>query len=415
MSRWNRFILFLSVMGPGILAANIGNDGSGITTYSVSGARFGYVILWTMIPTTVCLIVIQSMIAKLGIVTGKGLSALIRENYGVKVTFFMMVGLFIANLGTAVANFAGLAASAEILGMSKYILLPIAVVSIWLLVTKGTYMTIERILLAACMLYIGYIVAGFMAKPDWTQVAYGSLVPTIKWNDQEFLILTIAIIGTTITPWMQFYLQSSIADKGVKIENYNATKADVIIGSVTTDTVSFFIMLTCAATLFVHGIRIENASEAAIALRPLAGDYAFLLFALSLGNASLLGAIIVPLTTAYVICEGMGWESGLNKTFKEAPQFLGIYTATIVIAGILVLIPGAPLISLMVLASFINGLLLPFVLLYAIHLTNNKYVMGEHVNPKSYNYISWGTIIVIICLTLLLLISNIIPIWGSLW
>jgi len=409
MSRWNRFLLFFAVMGPGILAANIGNDGSGITTYSVSGARFGYVILWTMIPTTVALIVIQSMIAKLGIVTGKGLSALIRENYGVKVTFFMMAGLFIANLGTAVANFAGLAASAEILGLSKYILLPIAAVSIWLLVTKGTYMTIERILLGACFIYLGYIVAGFMAKPDWTQVAYGTLVPTIKWNDQEFLILTVAIIGTTITPWMQFYLQSSIADKGVKIENYNATKADVIIGSFTTDTVSFFVMLTCAATLFVHGIRIEDASEAAIALKPLAGDYASLLFAVSLGNASLLGAIIVPLTTAYVICEGMGWESGLNKTFKEAPQFLGIYTVIIVLAGILVLIPGAPLVSLMVLASFINGLLLPFVLLYAIYLANNKYVMGDYVNSKGYNYVSWGTIIVIITLTVFLIITTFGP------
>lgn len=408
MSRWKRVLLFISVMGPGILAANIGNDGSGITTYSVAGARFGYSILWTMIPTTIFLIVIQNMVARLGVVTGKGLSALIRENYGVRATFFVMTALFIANLGTAVANFAGLAASVEILGFSKYLVLPLIAVSIWVLVTKGTYMVIERILLGACFIYTGYIISAFLAGPDWSQLAYGTLIPTLKW-DHEFIILTVAIIGTTITPWMQFYLQSSIADKGVKIENYNATKADVIFGSVTTDTVSFFIMLTCAATLFVHGIRIEEASEAAIALRPLAGDYAFLLFALCLGNAALLGAIVVPLTTAYVICEGMGWESGLNKTFKEAPQFLGIYTAIISSAGILVLIPGAPLVLLMVLASFMNGLLLPFVLLYVINLANNKRVMGDYINSKGYNYIAWATVFTVISLTAFLVVTTIFP------
>jgi len=408
MSLWKRTLLFLSVIGPGILAANIGNDGSGITTYSVSGARFGYTILWTMIPTTVFLIVIQNMVARLGVVAGKGLSALIRENYGVRATFFVMVALFIANFGTAVANLAGLAASAEILGLSKYLILPVIVVLIWVLVTRGTYMVIERILLLACFIYGGYIVSAFLSKPDWSKVAYGTFIPTLKW-DYEFLVLAIAIIGTTITPWMQFYLQSSIVDKGIKIENYNATKADVIFGSVTTDTVSFFIMLTCAATLFVHGIRIEEASEAAIALRPLAGEYAFLLFALSLANASLLGAIVVPLTTAYVICEGMGWESGLNKTFKEAPQFLGIYTVIIVFAGVLVMIPKAPLVFLMVLASFVNGLLLPFVLLYAIRLANNKRVMGDYINSKGYNYIAWATVFTIISLTLILIVTVIFP------
>lgn len=406
MSVWKRAILFLSVMGPGILAANIGNDGSGITTYSVSGARVGYIILWTMIPTTVSLIVIQNMVARLGIVTGKGLSALIRENYGIRVTFFVMFALFTANLGTTMANFAGLAASAEVLGLSKYLVLPIAAISIWFLVTKGTYIIVERILLGACFIYIGYIISAFMARPDWSQVAYGTFIPTIKWN-YEFIVLAIAIIGTTITPWMQFYLQSSIADKGIKIEDYSAAKADVIIGSVTTDTVSFFIMITCATTLFMHGIRINEASEAAIALKPLAGEYAFLLFAVSLANASLLGAIIVPLTTAYVICEGMGWESGLNKTFSEAPQFLGIYTTIIVFAGILVMVAGSPLIFLMVLASFVNGLLLPFVLLYAISLASNKRVMGDYVNPKGYNCIAWATVITIIGLTMFLLITAI--------
>ncbi len=408
MSRWRRILLFISVMGPGILASNIGNDGSGITTYSVSGARFGYSILWTMIPTTIFLIVIQNMVARLGVVTGKGLSALIRENYGVRPTFFVMTALFIANLGTAVANFAGLAASIETLGLSKYILLPLSALTIWLLVTKGTYMVIERILLGLCFIYTGYIISAFLAGPQWSQVAEGTLIPTIKW-DYEFIVLVIAIIGTTITPWMQFYLQSSIADKGVKIENYNATKADVIFGSVTTDAVSFFIMLTCAATLFVHGIRIEEASEAALALRPLAGDYAFLFFAFCLGNAALLGSIVVPLTTAYVICEGMGWESGLNKTFKEAPQFLGIYTAIISSGAIFVLIPGAPLVLLMVLASFINGLLLPFVLLYVIHLANNKKIMGDYINSKGYNYIAWAAVFTVISLTTFLVVTTIFP------
>lgn len=410
MNFWKRSVAFLSVIGPGILAANIGNDGSGITTYSVSGARFGYHILWTMIPTTICLIVIQNMIARLGIVTGKGLSALIRENYGVKVTFFLLLGLFIANIGTSVANFAGLAASAEIIGINKYLLLPVIAIAVWLLVTKGTYVIIERILLGACFIYIGYVIAAFMARPDWTQAIRGTLIPTIKW-DYEFIALSIAIIGTTITPWMQFYLQSSIADKGIKIKDLSATKADVVIGSLTTDTISFFIMLTCAATLYVHNIRIENASEAAIALKPLAGEYASLFFAISLGNASLLGAIVVPLTTAYVICEGMGWESGLNKTFKEAPQFLGIYTIIIALAGFVVLIPKAPLIFLMVLASFINGLLLPFILLYAISMANNRQIMGNYAISKGYSYyIAWSTVIVIICLTVFLVVTTIIPI-----
>ncbi len=386
-------------MGPGIITANIDNDASGITTYSVVGARFGYSLLWTLIPTTIALVVIQEMVGRMGVVTGKGLSDLIRENYGVKTTFFMMLCLLVANFGNTVADFAGWAASMQILGWSKYIMVPVGAVTIWMLVTKGSYRFIEMILLYACIIFVGYIISGIMAKPDWNIVLKQTLVPKPQWNS-EYIMMSIAIIGTTITPWMQFYLQSSIAEKGIKKEHYKASRLDVIIGCSITDIISFFIIVTCGTLLFPHGIRIDEASEAALALKPLAGDYAFLIFALCLANASLLGAIIVPLATAYYICEAMGWEAGVNKTFREAPQFMWIYTLTIAFASMLVLIPGAPLVSLMVLSAVVNGLLLPFVLFYAISLINDEKVMGEYTNSKIYNYIAWGTVAAVICLTI---------------
>jgi Mn2+/Fe2+ NRAMP family transporter len=400
MSFWKKIALFLSVMGPGIITANIDNDASGITTYSVAGARFGYSLLWTLIPTTLALVVIQEMVGRMGVITGKGLSDLIRENYGVKTTFFMMLGLLIANFGNTVANFAGWAASMEILGFTKYIMVPLGAVTIWILVTKGSYRVVEFILLYACIIFVGYIISGVMAKPDWNTVVKQTFLPKLQWNS-EYIMMSIAIIGTTITPWMQFYLQSSIAEKGITKEHYKASRLDVVIGCSITDIISFFIIVTCGALLFPYGIRINEASEAALALRPLAGDYASLIFAISLANASLLGAIIVPLATAYYICEAMGWERGVNKTFKEAPQFMWIYTLTIAFASLLVLIPGAPLVFLMVLSAVINGLLLPFVLVFAILLINNRKLMGEFTNSKMYNYISWGTVIAVICLTVL--------------
>jgi Mn2+/Fe2+ NRAMP family transporter len=411
MSLWKRIAIFLSIMGPGIITANIDNDASGITTYSVAGARFGYSLLWTLIPTTIALIVIQEMVARMGVVTGKGLSDLIRENYGVKSTFYMMTVLFIANFGTTLADFAGWAASMEILGMSKYIMVPLGAFLIWILVVKGNYRFVERILLFACLLYFGYVLSGFMSKPDWPRVFHNTLVPHIKW-DTEFIMLSIAIIGTTITPWMQFYLQSSIAEKGIRKEEYKASRLDVLIGCSITDIVSFFIIVTCATTLFAQGIRINEASEAALALKPLAGEYAFLIFAVSLANAALLGAIIVPLATSYYICEAMGWERGVNKTFKEAPQFMGIYTFMMVIPAIFILIPGAPLVFLMILSSVLNGILLPFVLIYAISLVNNKKLMGEYVNPRIYNFISWGTVGVVTILTIFFLITILFPLRG---
>ena len=411
-SRWKNFLVFLSIIGPGIITASIDNDAGGITTYSVAGARYGYMLLWTLIPTTIALIVIQEMVARMGVITGKGLSDLIRENYGVKITFFMMIILLVANFGTTIAEFAGWAASMEIFGLSKYVMVPFGAFLIWLLVTRGSYRIVEGALLIACMIYLGYVVSAFMAAPKWGEVIQSTFIPKIKF-ESEFVMLTIAIIGTTITPWMQFYLQSSIAEKGVKKENYKVTKLDVIIGCVMTDIIAFFIIVTCATTLYPHGIRINEAKEAALSLAPFAGQYASTLFAVSLANASILGAIVVPLATAYYVCEAMGWEAGVNKSFREAPQFMWIYTALIVISALLVLIPGAPLILLMILSSLLNGILLPFVLVFALSLVNNKRIMGEHINPKGYNYIAWGTVAVLIILTTALIFMTVLPGFNS--
>ncbi|NWF52033.1 MAG: Nramp family divalent metal transporter [Nitrospirae bacterium] len=408
MNLWRKIIFFLSVMGPGIITANVDNDATGITTYSVAGAHFGYSLLWVLIPTTIALIVIQEMIGRMGVITGKGLSDLIRENYGIRSTFFVMVVLLFANFGTTVGNFSGWAASMEIIGLTKYLMVPLGALSIWILVTRGGYRIVEQILLVACLLYLGYVISGFMAKPDWTEVLRGTFLPQIEWGF-EYIFLSIAIIGTTITPWMQFYLQGSIADKGIRKEDYKLSRLDVIIGCSLTDLVAFFIMVTCAVTLFANGIRIHEASEAALALKPFAGTYASFLFAICLANGSLLGSIIVPLSAAYCICEAMGWERGINKTFKEAPQFMWIYTLLIVIPAFLVLIPDMPLVILMVIASFLNGILLPIVLVYAISLVNNRNIMGDYVNSKGYNYISWGTVIALIALTIFILMTTIIP------
>lgn len=407
MKLWKKAAIFLSIMGPGIITANIDNDASGITTYSVAGARYGYALLWTLVPTTVALVVIQEMVARMGVVTGKGLSDLIRENYGVKAAFYLMIGLFVANIGTTAADFAGLAASWQIMGVSKYIIVPAGAFIIWVLVTKGSYRVLERVLLFACLIYFGYVASGLMAGPDWSGVAKGLFVPQMRL-DTEYIMLTIAIIGTTITPWMQFYLQASIAEKGIGKENYKYTRLDVIGGSLITDIVSFFIILTCGTLLFPLGIRITDAGEAALALGPLAGDYASFIFAFSLANASLLGAIIVPLATSYFICEAMGWERGVSKTFKDAPQFMWIYTVMIVMGSLIVLIPEAPLVTIMVLSSVVNGLLLPFVLIFCLSLVNNRSLMGEYVNTRGYNLITWGAVVVLIGLASAMLVLTVV-------
>jgi Mn2+/Fe2+ NRAMP family transporter len=320
----------------------------------------------------------------------------------------MMLGLLIANFGNTVADLAGWAASMEIFGLSKYVMIPVGALAIWLLVTKGSYRFVESILLLACLIFLGYVISGVMAKPDWGAVLKSTVVPRVQWNG-EYLVLCIGIIGTTITPWMQFYLQSSIAEKGIKKEDYHASRLDVIIGCSITDIISFFVIVTCGAILFPAGIKINEASEAALALKPFAGDYASVIFAVSLANASILGAIIVPLATAYYVCEAMGWEAGVNKSFREAPQFMWIYTLMIVFGSLIVLIPKAPLVFLMVLSAVINGLLLPFVLVYVTLLINDRRLMGDYVNPKSYNYISWGTVIAVAVLTLCYVIAMIFP------
>jgi Mn2+/Fe2+ NRAMP family transporter len=404
---WKGFVIFISVIGPGIITAFIDNDASGITTYSVSGARYGYLLLWLLIPTTLALIVVQEMVARMGIITGKGLSDLIRENYGVRITFFMMVVLLVANFGTTVANFSGWAASMEMFGLSKYIMVPLGAFIIWVLVTRGSYRVVEGVLLVACLIYFGYVVSAFMAAPRWGEVVRNTFVPRII-PEKGFIMLIIAIIGTTITPWMQFYLQSSIAEKGIKKDDYKISRLDVVTGCFVTNVIAFFIIVTCATTLFPEGIRINDAQEAALALRPFAGRYATVLFGVSLANAAILGAIVVPLATAYYICEAMGWEAGVNKGFHEAPQFMWIYTALIVVSSLLVLIPGAPLILLMILASLLNGILLPFVLIFALSLVNNKRIMGDYTNSRGYNYVSWGTIGVLVVLTTTLVILTVV-------
>lgn len=405
---WKKFLLFLAVIGPGIITASIDNDASGITTYSVAGARYGNMLLWTLVPTTVALIVVQEMAARMGVITGKGLADLIRENYGVRATFFMMIILLIANFGTTVAEFAGWAASMEIFGLSKYVMVPLGAFFIWILVTRGSYRVVETVLLGACLLYFGYVISGFLAKPEWGEVLHSTIIPKVK-IEPEFTMLSIAIIGTTITPWMQFYLQSSIAEKGIKKKDYKYSKLDVIIGCLITNIIAFFIIVTCAKTLFPQGIRINEAHEAALALKPFAGEYAAAFFGISLANASILGAIIVPLATAYYICEAMGWERGINKSFEEAPQFMWIYTALIVISSLLVLIPDAPLVSLMVFSSVLNGILLPFVLVFALSLINNKRIMGDYINTKMHNYISWATIVTLVVLTSAWIVMIIMP------
>ncbi|MEO5356065.1 MAG: Nramp family divalent metal transporter [Nitrospirae bacterium YQR-1] len=410
-----RLKTYLAVIGPGLITAMIDNDAGGVTTFSVAGARYGYGLLWTIIPITVSLVVVQEMIARLGVVTGKGLSDLIREHYGVKTAVFLMVGLFVANLGTTVANFAGFAASMEVMGLTKYVMVPAGAFAIWLIVTRGTYSSVEKILLLVCIMYAGYIISAVLARPQWGDVFKAVVFPppqTIKNIthplDPQYIMLSIAIIGTTITPWMQFYLQSSIVEKGVKKENFPMSKLEIFVGSIVTDLISFFIVVTCGAVLFPAGIVINDASEAALALKPLSGHYASGIFALSLGSASLLGAIIVPLATAYYICEAMGWETGVSKRYSQAPQFIWIYSVTIFLAAFFVIIPHAPLVLLMVLSSFVNGLLLPFVLVYAVTLINKKTLMGEYINPTGYNIITWITIILIISLTILMLIAMIV-------
>jgi len=403
-----RILLFLSVLGPGIITASVDNDAGGIATYSIAGAHFGYALLWTLLPITVALIVVQEMVARMGVVTGKTLADLIREKFGVRPTFFLLVALVLANLGNTVAEFAGWASAWEIFGVSKYFSVPVGAAAVWFLVVKGSYRVVEKIFLVACLIFLAYPVAAYLAGPDAAAVARNLVVPDIHVN-AAYITLLIGMVGATIAPWMQFYLQSAVVEKNLQIEEYALTRADVIVGCLVTDIVALSIIVACGATLYVSGVRIEDAKDAAMALAPLAGKNASLLFAFGLANASLFAASILPLATAYCVCEGMGWESGVDKDFRTAPQFFWLYTGLIVLGGALVLYPRAPLVLIMYFSQVANGVLLPFVLIFMLKLINDRELMGENVNSKAFNGIAWTTTVVMIALSVLLVAITMFP------
>jgi Mn2+/Fe2+ NRAMP family transporter len=400
-----RLLLFFAVVGPGFITANVDNDSGGIFVYSQAGAQFGYLLLWTMIPITIALIVVQEMSARMGAVTGKGLSDLIREEFGLRITFLMMLGILITNFGNVIAEFAGIAGSMELFGVSKYISVPVCAVIVWLIVVKGQYKSVEKVFLAASFFYITYIFAGVLAKPAWIEATKATVKPPqlAAFRQSSYLYAVIGVVGTTIAPWMQFYLQSSVVEKGVTRRQYKTSKLDVIVGCIFTDVVAWFIIVACAATLYLHGNRdIRDAADAAQSLRPLAGDWAYILFALGLFNASLFAASILPLSTAYTVCEGLGFESGVGRKFSEAPVFYWLYTALIVAGGAVILIPRIPLVKIIVFSQGVNGAVLPFVLIFMLFLINKKELMGEYVNKPTFNFIAWATTVIMVGLTVLL-------------
>jgi NRAMP (natural resistance-associated macrophage protein)-like metal ion transporter len=395
---WKTLGFFFALIGPGIITSNVDNDAGGITTYSLAGSEFGLTLLWTLIPITLALIIIQEMCARMGVVSGKGLSDLIRERFGAKATFYLMIALFFTNLGNTISEFAGVAASLEIFGVSKYLSVPVSGFFVWWLVVKGSYKSVEKAFLVACLFYISYIISGFLVKPDWVQIKTEFLTPTLHFEPQ-FLTMAVGVVGTTIAPWMQFYLQSSVVDKGLKAEDYQYARMDVIFGSIIVNVVAFFIIMLCAVTIFQSGLKIETAKDAALALAPLAGKYCTWLFAFGLLNASLFAASILPLSTAYTICEAFGWESSLNRKFGEAPQFYGLYSLMIFLGMGIILFPDIPLISIMFYSQVINGALLPFILIFMLILVNDRRIMGNYVNGWTLNLISFLTILVLIFLS----------------
>lgn len=395
-----RFLMFFAVVGPGFITANVDNDPGGILTYSQAGAKFGYALLWTLIPTTIALIVVQEMAARLGAVTGKGLSDLIREEFGLRVTVFTMFVFALADLGNIAAEFAGIASGLGIFHVSKFICVPLGAMLVWALVVYGRYKPVERILLICALVYIAYPVSAFVARPDWQEAIKQTFIPVGNLRSSEYLVMIIGLIGTTITPWMQFYLQASIVEKGITERQYQLSKWDVIVGCIATDVVAFFIVVACGATLYPKGIHdIKDAAEAAAALAPLAGKFASVLFAVGLVNAAMLSAAILPLATSYNICEGLGYESGVDKRFGEAREFYSLYTFLIVFGAGVVLIPHIPLIKLILMSQVANGVLLPFVLFFMFKLVNRSDLMGEQTNSLVGNTITIGTSLIMVVLT----------------
>ena len=403
-----RLLLLLAVVGPGIITANVDNDAGGITTYSVAGAHYGYSLLWMMPLVALALIVVQEMSARLGVVTGKGLADLIREQLGVRLTA-LIIGIFLfANLANTVSEFAGVAASMEIFGVSKYLSVPIAAVVVWLLIVKANYKWVERVFLAASAIFLAYIISGVLARPPWGEVAKAFVTPSFQF-EPGYVAIFVTIIGTTIAPWMQFYQQSSIVDKGLKITEYAYERIDVVVGSLFAVIVASFIMIACAATLHTNGVRIESAKDAALALGPLAGRYASSLFAFGLLNASVFSAAILPLSTAYVVCEAFGWEAGVNHGWRDAPIFFTVYTALIILGAGVILLPIQSLVKTMMASQTLNGMLLPIILIVMLRLINEKRLMGRWVNGRAFNILAWIIVAVLILLTMILILVTLFP------
>lgn len=416
LKRWRtRILLFLAVLGPGFITANVDNDPNGIFTYSQAGAQWGYQLLWTMIPVTIALIVIQEMCSRMGAVTGKGLSDLIREEFGLRLTFIIMFLLVIVNYGNVIGEFSGIAGSLELFHVSKYISVPICAVLVWLLAVRGDYKRIEKIFLVASVFYFTYIIAGVLAHPGWRMAAEATIhmPPLSVLRNHAYVFMVVTVVGTTIAPWMQFYLQSSIVEKGVTAREYAASRLDVIVGSIFTDVVAWFIIVVCAATLYVHGVGgIHDPADAAVAMKPLAGNYAFILFSFGLFNAGFFAASVLPISTAYVVCEGLGVESGVDKRFREAPFFYWLYTLLIAGGAAVVLIPNFPLIQWAIESQTLNGILLPVVVVLMLMLINRKDLMGEHVNSLWFNAIAWTTAVVVSALSIILMVQQW---WPARW
>ncbi len=410
-SSWNvmrfRLLALFAVIGPGFITANVDNDPGGILTYSQAGAKYGYTLLWTLVPTTVALIVVQEMAARMGAITGKGLSDLIREEFGLRMTFFTMIVLGLADFGNIAAEFAGLASGMGVFGVSKYIAVPLGAVLVWSVIVRGSYKPVERVLLIFSLIYFAYPVSAILAHPDWKTAMVDTLVPQFN-SDPGYLVMIVGLIGTTITPWMQFYLQASIVEKGVSKRNYGLSRIDVIFGCVVTDVIAFFIVVACAATIFHSRHReITDVADAANALAPFAGKFAAILFAVGLVNASLMSAAILPLATTYNICEGLGFESGIDHRFRDAPIFYGLYTALIVCGAGFVLIPGLPLLKVILISQVANGILLPFVLAFMLILINRERLMGEYRNGPWGNLIAGATSVIMVLLTIALIYNSV--------
>jgi len=397
-------LIFLSIIGPGIITGSVDNDAGGITTYSVAGALYGYRLLWTLIPSFIILAVVQEMNARMGIVTGKGLADLIRESFGVKITFLIFLGLVIADIGNTATEFAGVAGSMNIFSISKYISVPIVAVAVWLLVVYGNYKTAERVFLLFSFCLLSYIVSAVLARPDWHEIGSSILKPAMHFN-KDYLSMVLGIVGTTIAPWMQFYMQSAVIEKGIKIEDYKYAVWDVIIGCVATVVVAFFIIVACAATLNKNGVIINEAKDAAVSLKPFAGIFASELFAFGLFVASIFSATILPIATAFYVCEAFGFEAGINKKLKEAPQFYALFTFIIAISVCIILWPNAPLIAITIWSQVINAMLLPVVLISMILIVNNKRIMDKYANNLFQNVVGWSTTVILIMLTFMLILS----------